>query len=140
VLRRPEGQFVRKDSNSSFRTNYEFGSLHIHTTCEERGLQNFRSLIAWLDSCGRQNKNKYLMSFWYLIMHVKKAFESVEHNFPALSYTYLVCVRDFGVLEWKTVKTLLYMVQNPGLTLLNWRNRRTLSRQSEWCKKNTLCQ
>jgi len=60
-------------------------------------------------------------------MHVKKAFESVGHNFPVLSHTYLVCDRDFGVLEWKTVKTLLYMIQNPGLTLLNWRNR-TLSR------------
>ena len=62
------------------------------------------------------------MSFWYYIVHIKKAFESVEHKFPVPSHTYLVCDRDFGVLEWKTVKTLLYMIQNPGLISLNWRN------------------
>lgn len=105
---------------------------YIHTKCEEGGLQNMRSLIAWLDSCGGQNKNKYLMSFWYSIVHVIKAFESVEHKFPVPSHTYLMCDRDFDV------KTLLYMIQNPCLTSLNWRNRRTLSRLSEWCKKNTV--
>lgn len=48
---------------------------------------------------------------WHYIVYVKKAFESAEHKFPVPSHTYLVYDRDFGVLEWKTVKTLA--VYNP---------------------------
>jgi len=46
------------------------------------------------------------MSFWYYIVHVKKGFESVEHKFPKPSHTYLMCDRDFGILELKTLKTV----------------------------------
>jgi hypothetical protein len=75
----------------------------IHTTCEDGGLQNIRWLIAWLHSCGGQSKNKYVMSFWYYIVHIKKVFESVEHKLTVPGHTYLVCDRDFGVLEWKAM-------------------------------------
>jgi hypothetical protein len=57
---------------------------YIHATCEEGGLQNARS-----DTCGGQNKNKYVMSFWYYTLHVKKVFNSVD-QFPVPGHTYLV--------------------------------------------------
>ena len=46
------------------------------------------------------------MPLWYYIVHVKKAFESAEHKFPVPSHTYIVCDKDFGVIEWKTMQTL----------------------------------
>ena len=50
---------------------------YIHTTCEEGGLQNAKSLIAWSDSSGGQNKNNYFMYVWYYRMHGKKVFDSI---------------------------------------------------------------
>jgi hypothetical protein len=47
------------------------------------------------------------MCFWYYILRVTKVFESTEHKFPAPGHTYLVCDRDFGVIEQKTKKTLV---------------------------------
>jgi hypothetical protein len=46
------------------------------------------------------------MSSSYCIVRVNKVFESVEHKFPVPCHTYLVCDRDFGVLEWKAMETV----------------------------------
>ncbi|GFN84878.1 hypothetical protein PoB_001138400 [Plakobranchus ocellatus] len=59
------------------------------------------NLIAWSDSCGGQNKNKNIISFWYCLLHVKQIFKSIEHKFPIPGHTFLPCERDFDVIEKK---------------------------------------
>ena len=54
------------------------GSKGAWAGTEEGCLQNYRLV----DSCEAQNKNRYVMSLWYYIVHVQKVFESVEHTFP----------------------------------------------------------
>lgn len=64
-----------------------------------------KNLIAWSDSCGGQNKNKNMISFWYYLVHIRNKFETVEHKFPIPGHTFLPCDRDFGVIEKKKRKT-----------------------------------
>ncbi|GFO13933.1 hypothetical protein PoB_004043800 [Plakobranchus ocellatus] len=66
---------------------------------------NASNLIAWSDSCGGQNKNENIISFWYYLVHVKQMFKSIEHKFPIPGHTFLPCDRDFAVIEKKKRKT-----------------------------------
>jgi len=86
-------------------------------------------LVAWSDSCGGQNKNFAMISFWqYLVL--SKRFKSVEHKFPEPGHSYFDCDRDFGKVE-SAVKhhqniysvdeyqsIMLHSVRNPKPTVL----------------------
>lgn len=46
-----------------------------------------------------------MITFWYYIVHVRKLFNVIEHKFPIHGHTFLLCDRDFGVIEKKKRKT-----------------------------------
>lgn len=55
-------------------------------------------LIAWSDSCSRQNKNFYILCLWqYLI--VTKRFDKSHHKFPEPGHSYMDSDRDFAHVE-----------------------------------------
>ena len=66
-------------------------------------------LVAWSDSCGGQNKNFSVMSFWQCLI-LSKRFKSVEHKFPEPGHLYLDCDRDFGKVECSTSSTKTFTV------------------------------
>ena len=60
-----------------------------------------KKVIAWSDSCGGQNKNKNVLSFWYYLVHGIQRFDEIEHKFPVPGHSFLNSDRDFAVIEKK---------------------------------------
>ncbi|GFN79535.1 hypothetical protein PoB_000604100 [Plakobranchus ocellatus] len=79
--------------------------------------------IAWSDSCGGQNKNKDIISFWYYLVHVKQIFKSIENKFAIPGHTFLLCERDFGVIEKKKGKYQQCTIPRGGIAL--WKKAKT---------------
>ena len=73
--------------------NEVLSSLNTYLTSVKPSADN---LIAWSDSCGGQNNNKNVVSYWYYVLYVMKLFESVEHKFPLPGHSFMPCDRDFG--------------------------------------------
>lgn len=65
----------------------------------KENIKGRKTLLAWSDSCGGQNKNKNIIAFWYHIVHALHLFDEVQHKFPIPGHTFLDCDRDFGIIE-----------------------------------------
>ena len=59
-------------------------------------------LIAWSDSCARQNKNFYILCLWQFLITTGKM-DIIDHIFPEPGYSCMHSARDFVHIE-KNVK------------------------------------
>lgn len=66
-------------------------------------LRQSKHLIAWSDSCGGQNKNFTVVTFWQYVLSTKR-FEVIDHKFPEVGHSYMDSDRDFGLIEKATSK------------------------------------
>ncbi|KAK9720959.1 hypothetical protein QE152_g21812 [Popillia japonica] len=57
-----------------------------------------KSIIAFSDSCGGQNKNKNTLKLWMYIVN-NTNIETVDHKFLEPGHTYMECDEDFGLIE-----------------------------------------
>jgi len=60
-------------------------------------------LVAWSDSCARQNKNFVIICLWQLLVLLKK-FDVIDHKFPECGHSFLDSDRDFAQIEQQVRK------------------------------------
>ena len=54
--------------------------------------------IAWIDSCGGQNRNFIMTCFWLCILSLFEI-DNIIHRFPISGHSYLPNDQDFGDVE-----------------------------------------
>ena len=86
----------------------EIGSC-ILEYCKNITKEAFKSLIAFSDACGGQNRNYKIATFW-IYMTATTEIEEVEQKFMTSGHSFLPNDRDFGIIEQKSRKAnpLLY--------------------------------
>jgi len=57
-----------------------------------------KTLIAYSDNCGGQNKNGTIVGLWMRLISEEK-FDEIIHRFPISGHTMLPCDRDFADIE-----------------------------------------
>nr|CAD7202039.1 unnamed protein product [Timema douglasi] len=71
--------------------------LYKYLTTEVRMCEK-KKLILWSDNCGGQNKIRYIIAM-YLVLLANNVFSEIVHKFPVKGHTFLSCDRDFAVIE-----------------------------------------
>ena len=69
---------------------------------------NKGKLVAWSDSCARQNKNFFVICMWMILVQ-KGIFTSITHKFPEIGHSWMPSDRDGGLIEKKVrMKECIY--------------------------------
>ena len=95
-----------------------------------------RHLIAYLYSCGGQNKNSMIVSLWLYLILIGR-FDHIEHKFLLPGHTYLPVDSDFGVNEKKKKTTQHVYTSSDWCILVAGSRRKNLLLWWKWHVKTS---
>lgn len=125
------------DETLASRGYQDIGSCLINY-CLEKADSGIRTITAYSDLCGGQNRNHKMALMWIYICELS-TIEFIDHKFMTSGHSYLPNDADFGIIERATNKCSELYVPEQWCSLIEKCNRKNSFKVVRMEQHNVLC-